>query len=118
MKRLSELDDADLVEFELRLAEDQGKEPPGPLRATEDVPDESVEAPTMLDQVTKERKARMIPDITRRALKYEVRYEQQTSDSSVEFVTDTFTNPEDPEAARQEAIARAVQIGEALRRAQ
>jgi hypothetical protein len=119
MERLSELDDAELVELELRLAEDQGKEPPGPLRAGEDVPDESVEALTTLVQVTKERKARMIPDITRSGLVYEVRYEQQTSDSAAEFVTEPFPiNPEDPEAARQKAIARAVQVAEILRRAQ
>lgn len=118
MERFSQLDDAELADLELRLAEDQGKEPPGPLRATEAVPDESVEALTTLIQVTKERKARMIPDITRRGLKYEVRYEQQTSDSSANFVTETFTKPEDPEAARQEAIARAVQIAEILRRAE
>ena len=110
MERLSELDDAELADLELRLVEQQGNEPPGPLRAGEDIPDESVEALTTLIQVTKERKARMIPDITRRGLKYEVRYEQQTSDSSVDFVTNTFTNPE-------AAIARAVQIG-VLRRAQ
>ena len=113
MNQFSEMDDFELVELEVELKEQQPT--PQPLKPTEDVPDESAEALKTLVEVTRERKARMIPDVVRRGIGYEVVYQEQSSADAAEFKRDRFENPEDRDSARRLAIGRAVEIGLALR---
>lgn len=111
MEPLSQLDDAELIELELRLVEEQEGRSPRPLQPGKDVPDEDVHALTDLYLVKKERGERMIPDVFSRGVEYDVVFDEITvPGKSAEVNTETY-------ATKTDAVARAVEIGRRSREA-
>ncbi len=118
MGDVQELADYELVELELDLIQRQDVRPPKPLPRGGDVPAEDVEALTTLLLVQQERRKRLIPDIFEKGSDFDVVYSIQTSARSVDVRTDTFSNPSDRDAAKEAALHRAVQLGQAYRKSQ
>ena len=104
------MSDEDLVATWMDIREQVEAQTPQQLELDQDVPDESVRLLTDLNLAAKERVRRRIPPVDSRGNLYEVQWEEQTSDSAVTFRKDRFER-------REDAIARAVEIGRATREA-